>query len=286
MLDFAEAKYEVDESCGTCIVKVVRSGITDKSCSIQFDTSDGDASSTDDYVSTAGTLQFKADETEKEISITIIDDNEWAPDKHFFVRLYGAKAEENSGVEIKVNTATTQVIILNDDDPGSIGFQAKTFHAMDPCPFSCGVLSACFDSYVAIVSVDTACNGGCGFCCWLHVHLHAAACAWLVFGGLGLLGLWRALRPGPGGARCSGHWSRLRIAVVLFSRPPPAGNPPHPLPCCGAHAAPVQYSARAGLQVTRICPQMPAAGVLKAHCQGGLLAPPPPSCWVLHVRGL
>ena len=165
MLDFAEAKYEVDESCGTCIVKVVRSGITDKSCSIQFDTSDGDASSTDDYVSTAGTLQFKADETEKEISITIIDDNEWAPDKHFFVRLYGAKAEENSGVEIKVNTATTQVIILNDDDPGSIGFQAKPFHAMDPCPFSCGVLSACFDSYVAIVSVDTACNEGCGFCC-------------------------------------------------------------------------------------------------------------------------
>ena len=130
MLDFAEAKYEVDESCGTCIVKVVRSGITDKSCSIQFDTSDGDASSTDDYVSTAGTLQFKADETEKEISITIIDDNEWAPDKHFFVRLYGAKAEGNSGVEIKVNTATTQVIILNDDDPGSIGFQAKPFHAV------------------------------------------------------------------------------------------------------------------------------------------------------------
>ena len=68
---------------------------------------------------------------------------------------------------------------------------------MSGAPFSCGVLSACFDSYVAIVSVDTACNGGCGFCCWLHVHLHAAACAWLVFGGLGLLGLWRALRPGP-----------------------------------------------------------------------------------------
>ena len=84
----------------------------------------------------------------------------------------------------------------------------------------------------------------------------------------------------------SGHWPRLRIAVVMFSRPPPAGNAPRPLPCCSARAAPVQYSARAGLQVTRICPQMPAAGVLKAHCQGGLLAPPPPSCWVLHVRGL
>ena len=241
VLDFAEAKYEVDESCGTCIVKVVRSGITDKSCSIQFDTSDGDASSTDDYVSTAGTLQFKADETEKEISITIIDDNEWAPDKHFFVRLYGAKAEENSGVEIKVNTATTQVIILNDDDPGSIGFQAKTFHAMDPCPFSCGVLSACFDSYVAIVSVDTACNEGCGVSCWLHLHLHAGACAWLVFGALWIWGSWAlgrgALWPGPGGAHScalrapSGRWSRLRIAVVRLSRPSPVGNPARAPPC-------------------------------------------------------
>ena len=154
------------------------------------------------------------------------------------------------------------------------------------CPFSCGVLSACFDSYVAIVSVDTACNEGCGFCCWLHVHLHAAACAWLVFGALGPVACSEA-GPRRGALRTpSGHWSRLRIAVVLFSRPPPAGNTPHPLPCCSAHAAPVQYSARAGLQVTRICPQMPAAGVLKAHCQGGLLAPPPPSCWVLHVRGL
>ena len=207
MLDFAEAKYEVDESCGTCIVKVVRSGITDKSCSIQFDTSDGDASSTDDYVSTAGTLQFKADETDKEISITIIDDNEWAPDKHFFVRLYGAKAEENSGVEIKVNTATTQVTILNDDDPGSIGFQAKTFHATDPCPFSCGVLSACFDSYVAIVSVDTACNGGAASvagCMCICMQLRVPGWC-LGLWGSGALGPAGCSVAGPGGAHCEPH---------------------------------------------------------------------------------
>ena len=87
----------------------------------------------------------------------------------------------------------------------------------------------------------------------------------------------------------SGHWFRLRIDVVRFSRPPPAhvGNTARPLSCCSAHAAPVQYSARAGLQVTRICPQMPAAGVLKAHCQRGLLALPPPSagCFVPATYG-
>ena len=156
------------------------------------------------------------------------------------------------------------------------------------CPFSCGVLSACFASYVAIVSVDTACNEGCGFCCWLHVHLHAAACAWLVFGALGLWGSW-ARGVLCGRARRSAlrapslRWSRLRIAVVRLSRPPPVGNPARAPQCWSA--APVQCSARAGLQVARICPKMPAAGVLKAYCQGGLLPLPRPSCWGLHVRG-
>merc|ERR1711988_1835219 len=89
-LGFASADYKCDESCGSITVKVVRSGITDKLCTVQFDTSDGDANSTDDYVSAAGSLKFEPGETEKPIEITIIDDNEWAPDKHFYVRLYGA----------------------------------------------------------------------------------------------------------------------------------------------------------------------------------------------------
>jgi len=131
VLNFEQPKYECDESCGTNKVTVLRSGVSEKSCSVQFDTSDGDASSTDDYVSTAGTLEFKAGETEKTIEITIIDDNEWAPDKHFYVRLYGAKVTDDSGMEVVVGTATTQVTILNDDDPGSISFDSKTFHAMD-----------------------------------------------------------------------------------------------------------------------------------------------------------
>merc|ERR1711988_73070 len=61
---------------------------------------------------------------EKDIPLTIIDDNEWAPDKHFYVRLFAAKAGD--GTEIKMATATTQVIILNDDDPGVVSFESTT----------------------------------------------------------------------------------------------------------------------------------------------------------------
>jgi solute carrier family 8 (sodium/calcium exchanger) len=101
-------------------------------CQVQFDTSDGDAVSGDDYVNAAGTLEFPAGVTEQEIKVKIIDDDEWAPDKHFYARLYGAKVTGTGDTpEIVIGTATTQVTILNDDDPGTISFEAKTFHAMD-----------------------------------------------------------------------------------------------------------------------------------------------------------
>merc|ERR1711871_598262 len=122
-LGFEKAAYECDESCGSITIKVIRSGVCDKLCTVQFDTSDGDANCTDDYVSAAGTLKFEAGETEKTIEITIIDDNEWAPDKHFYVRLYGAKTDAGTADDdIVVNTATCQITILNDDDPGTISF--------------------------------------------------------------------------------------------------------------------------------------------------------------------
>jgi solute carrier family 8 (sodium/calcium exchanger) len=120
-IGFDKIKYEFDESCGTAVVKVIRGGITDKAASISFDTSDGDAHAGDDYIAANGTLDFAAGETEKPISITVIDDNEWAPDKVFYIRIF---AKEGSGVN--VTTSTTAVTILNDDDPGTIEFKEKT----------------------------------------------------------------------------------------------------------------------------------------------------------------
>jgi len=76
-------------------------------------------------VQAKGVVNFKADQLSEIIKIQIIDDNEWAPDKHFFVRLF------NPSPETVLTTATTQVIILNDDFPGTVGFKSKTVHADD-----------------------------------------------------------------------------------------------------------------------------------------------------------
>jgi len=124
-VSFGESSYSVLEGCGTCKVKVVRSGIVDQACTVQFDTSDGTALSGNEYVQTMGVLDFKPGTTEREIEIEIIDDNEWAPDKNFFVRLFNPVPDN-----IKLAVATCQIIILNDDDPGVISFDDKTVHAM------------------------------------------------------------------------------------------------------------------------------------------------------------
>lgn len=124
-LGFEEKEYSVLENCGTVQIKVQRAGPIDQPCTVQFDTSDGTATGGEDYIHTAGALQFKADEPERLIEIEIIDDNEWQPDQHFFVRLFNPSDGLNIGV------ATTQVIILNDDNPGKIGFKSKTMHAVD-----------------------------------------------------------------------------------------------------------------------------------------------------------
>jgi solute carrier family 8 (sodium/calcium exchanger) len=129
ILGFEQASYKYDESVGTAKIKVVRSGVEDESVTLQFDTSDGDAVSGTDYVAASGSIEFKANETEKTIELTIIDDNEWAPDKHFYVRLFAAKS--GNGTEVTMLTATTQVVILNDDDPGVISFESKTHSAID-----------------------------------------------------------------------------------------------------------------------------------------------------------
>merc|ERR1711988_611535 len=124
-LGFEEKAYSVLENCGSVKIKVVRSGPMDQPVTVQFDTSDGTATGGEDYIHTAGTLQFKADEPEQTIEIEIIDDNEWQPDQHFFVRLF------NPSEGLQIGVATAQVIILNDDNPGKISFKSKTVHAVD-----------------------------------------------------------------------------------------------------------------------------------------------------------
>ena len=132
LVGFETSKIECDESCGTVTIKVHRSGIINEACDIKFDTSNGDAIAGDDYIAASGVLPFAAGEKEKEITITIIDDNEWAPDKHFYVRVFNeASPDQTANTPITFGLATCEVIILNDDDPGTCMFETKTVAAIN-----------------------------------------------------------------------------------------------------------------------------------------------------------
>jgi len=132
VLSIDKPMYRVMESTGICEVVVKRSGMMELPCIVQYDTSDGTAVCGEDYIHTAGVLDFKPGVTEATIEVEVIDDNEWEPDEHFFVRLFNPQATgADSKEKVHLDVATTQVWILNDDDPGKVSFAGKTMHALD-----------------------------------------------------------------------------------------------------------------------------------------------------------
>jgi len=128
---FDESSMKVMEDCGTAQVKVNRIGHLDKEVKVTFSTSDGTAKAQTE-ANLAGrylpiinqVLVFEPGCTEKTIHITIIDDNEWQPDEHFFVSLQGDET-------VELTLGTFQVIILNDDDPGKFSFSQASVAVMD-----------------------------------------------------------------------------------------------------------------------------------------------------------
>ena len=53
----------------------------------RVETIDGSANEGEDYQAVDEILTFEPMETEKEIGITIVDDNQWEPDEEFFLKL-------------------------------------------------------------------------------------------------------------------------------------------------------------------------------------------------------
>jgi len=69
-------------------------------------------------------LTFEPKETEKEIGITIVDDNQWEPDEEFFLKLSLLSADESGEVKLG-RTCIMEITILNDDEPGTFQFEKR-----------------------------------------------------------------------------------------------------------------------------------------------------------------
>lgn len=84
---FEPGHYTVMENVGTFEVGVTRDGgdLT-RPCSVDYCTEDGSAEAGSDYVSAKGTLTFEPGETKKTIKLSVIDDELFEEDEHFYVR--------------------------------------------------------------------------------------------------------------------------------------------------------------------------------------------------------
>ncbi|KAK0181829.1 hypothetical protein PV327_000020 [Microctonus hyperodae] len=84
---FDPGHYTVMENVGTFEVGVVRmGGDLSKSCTVDYCTEDGSAEAGSDYISAKGTLIFDNNEIKKIIKLSVIDDDLFEEDEHFYIR--------------------------------------------------------------------------------------------------------------------------------------------------------------------------------------------------------
>merc|ERR1711881_773857 len=133
---FDPPHYTVMESVGTFEVTVVREG-GDMNQTIQVDykTEDGSASSEGDYIEAIGTLTFGPGETQKMVTLEVLED-----DEHFYIRISNLRRKDGKAFkEIEVEGEDGKrsmqpccqmgtphmatIMILDDDHSGIFGFE-------------------------------------------------------------------------------------------------------------------------------------------------------------------
>merc|ERR1719312_2313065 len=138
---FDPPHYTVMESVGTFEVTIVREG-GDLNTTVQVDykTEDGTASCEGDYVEASGTLTFGPGETQKMVTLEVLDDDVFEDDEHFYIRISNLRrkdgmpistitADDDSGKKtqrpsIQLGTPHMATIMILDDDHGGIfGFE-------------------------------------------------------------------------------------------------------------------------------------------------------------------
>uniref|UniRef100_A0A8C4QV16 Solute carrier family 8 member A1 n=1 Tax=Eptatretus burgeri TaxID=7764 RepID=A0A8C4QV16_EPTBU len=135
---FSPWTYRCLENCGSCMLKVVRTGDLDSTVSVNYRTEDGTADAGSDYIYNEGTLTFLAGEDEKEILVGIINDDIFEEDEHFFVRLSNIKTESteiNTEPNHNITAAAyiespfiATITIIDDDHAGVFTFEEPLLH--------------------------------------------------------------------------------------------------------------------------------------------------------------
>ena len=78
----------------------------------------------DDYVGIHDIFTFAPGQEELQITIEIIDDDDWEPDEEFFLKIAVDPDSDNKDLKIGKKNIMT-IMILNDDEPGTFGFDKR-----------------------------------------------------------------------------------------------------------------------------------------------------------------
>merc|ERR1719229_536245 len=137
---FDPPHYTVMESAGCFPVTIVREGgDMNETVQVDYKTEDGSASSEGDYIEAIGTLTFGPGETQKHVTLEVLDDDVFEEDEHFYIRISNLRRKDGRAFkEIEVTAddgsrsmqAATQlgtphmatIMILDDDHSGIFGF--------------------------------------------------------------------------------------------------------------------------------------------------------------------
>ncbi|XP_048732441.1 sodium/calcium exchanger 3-like isoform X3 [Ostrea edulis] len=133
---FDPGHYTVMENVGTFYLTVTREGgDLNKTLYVDYKSEDGTANAGSDYENAEGTIIFYPMETHKQFPVTIIDDEIFEEDEHFYVRLSNLRTGDSQGMFDSNSTAASEVklvppfvatvMILDDDHPGIFHFEEK-----------------------------------------------------------------------------------------------------------------------------------------------------------------
>lgn len=130
-IGFGELKYCFKENCGDAKIRLIRCGYLDVKACVRYKTVEGTAKPVDDYEHKEETVTFMPGETEKIVSITIVDDAGFENSEEFYIQLdqpYIEKLESSSCEIALVGEDKATVVVLDDDLPGLIRFKNEQEH--------------------------------------------------------------------------------------------------------------------------------------------------------------
>ena len=115
VLSFDDIDIDFDETAGTAILTVNKTGLTDVTARVDYATGQGGipphATQGEDYEATSGTLMFQPGETSKTILVTILDDNVYEQHRQIF----SVNLDNPSEAALPPATASATIRIHSED---------------------------------------------------------------------------------------------------------------------------------------------------------------------------